>query len=1325
VIAAPVRAQSDSARSLLEIFDVTLARHATRVALDAEDGALTYAELSAAADRLASSLREHGVGPGERVGIHLESGSWKLYAGIIGVLRAGAAYVPIDADDPPARAAAIWEQADVCCVLEEDLRLRVLREPHAPERTLHVDHDAWIIFTSGSTGRPKGVAVSHRSAAAFVEAEQRLWTVSPEDRVLAGLSVSFDASCEEMWLAWASGATLVPAPRAVVRSGADLAPWLMRHRITVISTVPTLAAMWDEHTLAEVRLLILGGEACPEELGWRLARGREVWNTYGPTEATVVSTAAPVRAGAPLMIGWPLAGWSVAVVDVSGAPVPVGEPGELVIGGVGLGRYLDPDLDAERYAALPALGWVRAYRSGDVVRETIDGFQFLGRRDGQVKLAGRRLELGDVECKLSAVAGVRAAAAAVQSTAAGNKVLVGYVVGDVDAADVRAAVAEHLPDGVAPVVVILDALPVAGSGKLDRKALPWPPPEIEGPTDPHLSGTAAWLAERFSDQLGPVAISAETDFFACGGSSLAAAKLVSALRARFPAVAVSDVYEYRQLGRLAARLDELGERRGESRFELASASWQWGAVQLLGMLALLVIHASEWVIGAFAYADVLAALHVASGLPQVPWPWLLGAWLVLATPMGRTGIVLAAKRALLPGLEPGCYPRHSWLASRIWFLERLTDVCRLGRLAGTPWANRYARLLGADVAEGARLSSVPQPGALVHIGAGATLEADVDMHGWWMDGQQLVVDEVRIGAGARVGTRSMLMPGALVGEGAEVEPGSVVSGTVPSGERWAGAPARYDGRAGGRGWLEHAPANDPWPRSSLLLYGTSLTIASLLPVLAFVPGILVLRLLGAPTPTLYSSPGAIALEAFVLTSTFLLSYALLVAGVARLMWRLLRPGWHVERGPVGCAHWFSENVLSSARTILFPLYCSLYTRPWLRLMGLAIGRRCELSTAVGLNNLASFEELSFAADDVALASARARHGWLHLGPIAVGKRTFIGNSSVLRHGTEVGANSIIGVLTVAPPRSTDGTCWLGSPALELPRIPDSPDPARTTDPPLRLIIGRGAMDLVRILLPWTTTVVLGWVAFMALSAIGLRLGILVEVASAPLVLLATGVVAAALTILLKWLVIGRYRSGQHPFWSFFVWRDELINSAQELLAGQWLIAFAMGTPLMSLYLRAMGARVGRAVWCETMAITEFDLVDIEDGAVINRHACIQTHLFHDRLLRMGPSTLGAGSTLGPSSAVLPDTKLGAGTCVGARSVVMRGEELPDGTRWHGAPVVAIPSGAGEPGARSDGDGASAGARGAGAQQEAVRHGLRAPERGRLAGPVGMSGSLAR
>ena len=178
--------------------------------------------------------------------------------------------------------------------------------------------------------------------------------MGPGDRVLAGLSVAFDASCEEMWLAWRSGACLVPAPRSLVRTGVDLGPWLVEQEITVVSTVPTLAALWPVEALDDVRLLIFGGEACPPELAERMAvEDREVWNTYGPTEATVVACAAQLTGEGPVRIGLPLDGWELAVVDARGEVVPMGEVGELVIGGVGLARYLDPAKDAEKYAPLP------------------------------------------------------------------------------------------------------------------------------------------------------------------------------------------------------------------------------------------------------------------------------------------------------------------------------------------------------------------------------------------------------------------------------------------------------------------------------------------------------------------------------------------------------------------------------------------------------------------------------------------------------------------------------------------------------------------------------------------------------------------------------------------------------------------------------------------------------------------------------------------------------------------------------------------------------------------------------------------------------------
>jgi non-ribosomal peptide synthetase-like protein len=1294
----PIFTQSPATRSLLDVLAATVEHHGGRVALDAEDATLTYDDLSHAADELATSLREAGVGTGDRVGVRVASGTSELYVGILGVLLAGAAYVPVDADDPPARAAGIWEQAGVRGVLEDGLRFTPLASVSASvahdrvdgtnaPRALTVEDDAWVIFTSGSTGQPKGVAVSHGSATAFIDAEARLWTVTPEDRVLAGLSVAFDASCEEMWLAWSNGAALVPAPRSLVRSGADLGPWLARRGVSIISTVPTLAAMWDEQTLAGVRLLILGGEACPPELGWRLAAAREVWNTYGPTEATVVTTAARIQPGKPITIGWPLHGWFVAAVEESGEPVPFGEPGELAIAGVGLGRYLDPELDAERYAPLPALGWERAYRTGDVVRETIEGFNFVGRRDHQVKLGGRRLELGEVEAQLSAVAGVRAAAAAVQTTAAGNKILVGYVVGDVDPSDVRTQVAEQLPDGLAPLVLALDEMPTARSGKVDRRALPWPPQGTQGATDSSLSTTAAWLAERWAEQLGPVAVTADTDFFAVGGSSLVAAKLVTALRASFPSVAVADVYEHRRLGALAARLEHLGEITANSAPALSTSPRERGRpdhigeaapngtsatptpprrlamAQLAGVLVLTGLASTQWVIAALGYGNIER-----DGLPHVSWVWLIGAWLLLSSPVGRAAIAVVARRVLLPRVRPGRYPRNSWLAARVWFLERLGEYCHLTRLAGTPWAARWARLIGVEVGPGARLGSMPTLTSLVHVGAGATVESQVDLHGWWIDGQELVIGEVHIGADASVGARTLLAPGASIGEGAEIEPGSVISGTIPAGEHWGGSPARYLGLAG-EAWPAEAPAGaGRHARLWKFVFASSLAWEGLLALLALAPGIGLLVLLGAPAPSLNGSPAVLVGEAAVIVCVSTVTLALLVALTLRLVWKLVRPGWHGGDGALGWALWFSGELQESVSAVLFPLYASLYTRGWLQLMGVRVGRRTEISTSTGLNSLVSFGELSHATDDVGFCGARARGGWLHVEPIEIGSRTFLGAGAVLREGTQLGDDSLVGALTLAPRRPAQGTSWFGVPALELPRVCEAADPARTTDPPKRLVAARGVMDAIRIVVPNTISLSIGLLELLVLDLVGGHLGIGAMIALAPLVMLSSGLLSAGIAVAIKWTVIGRYRPGEHPLWSLFVWRDELVNSAHEQLAGEWLLRFALGTPLMSLYLRAMGATVGRGVWCETTAITEYDVLELGDDCAINRGSCLMTHVFHDRLLRIGPTSLGAGATMGPTSAVLPDTKLGASTCIGGHSVVLRGEELPAGTRWHGAPV---------------------------------------------------------
>jgi non-ribosomal peptide synthetase-like protein len=576
-------------------------------------------------------------------------------------------------------------------------------------------------------------------------------------------------------------------------------------------------------------------------------------------------------------------------------------------------------------------------------------------------------------------------------------------------------------------------------------------------------------------------------------------------------------------------------------------------------------------------------------------------------------------------------------------------------------------MFGAEIGEGARLATLPSPTGLLHVGAGATVESDVDLHGYWIEGRELVVGEIHIGEGARIAARAVLMPGADVGPGAEVEPGSVVTGTVPPGERWSGSPARAVGLAG-----DSWPADDPLGdgvghRVPKAMYALGLLVLSLLPLAASVPGFAALDSLGS-LATLHSAARSMLIDAPLIAAAFLATYIGLVAIAVRSVSWLIRPGWHSSTGATAWAGWFCETLMGQSRGILFPLYSTVYTRSWLRLLGITVGKRTEVSTAVGLNRLARIGDTSFLTDDVVFAGTRSRAGLMEITPIEIGSRSFVGNCAILRASTKLGDDSLVGVLSSPPLSSAHGTSWLGQTPLELPRVLDRTDPSRTTTPPPRLVVARGAMDLLRIMLPATVSVALGSLVFLLFESIATRAGALELVLVAPFVVLAAGLCAVGLTVGAKWLLMGRYHPGDHPLWSFFVWRDEIMNTLHEKLAGAWLLSMALGTPLMPLYLRAMGSKVGQSVWFESLNVTEYDLVDLRDGCAVNRAACVQTHLFHDRLLRLGPSVLGRDSTLGPRSALLPDASIGSGCTIGAGSVVLRGEQMPPRTRWHGVPV---------------------------------------------------------
>jgi non-ribosomal peptide synthetase-like protein len=1264
-------------RTPVDVLASTVASFPDADAIDDGARVLTYRQLQQAVAGVSDGLRARGVHPGDRVGIRIPSGSADLYLAILGVLSCGASYVPVDADDPQERADLIFGEAAANFVLDPEslaalADVEVRRSPRPVTRPTPED-DAWIIFTSGSTGTPKGVAVSHRSAAAFVDAEAGLFLpeepIAPGDRVLAGLSVAFDASCEEMWLAWRHGACLVPAPRSLVRSGMDLGPWLLTRRITVVSTVPTLAALWPQESLDGVRLLIFGGEACPPELADRLVDdGREVWNTYGPTEATVVACAAKLVEDEPIRIGLPLDGWELAVVDDAGQQVAEGQIGELIIGGVGLARYLDPDKDAEKFAAMRSLGWDRAYRSGDLVVADSAGLFFRGRADDQVKLGGRRIELGEVDAALQALPRVVGAAAAVRRTPGGSDVLVGYLVTaeGFDPKQAREQLRAELPASLVPMLAEVDTLPVRTSGKVDRDALPWPLPGLESGSEQHsLTGTAGWLADRWSAILGAPVTGLDDDFFAHGGGSLTAARLVSTLRGRFPAVTVAELYEHPRLGDLADHLD--------AALPSTEPAAPWHRVRptpRISQLAQLVVtvvvntlRGLSWLTGLLLLGNLLRWDASVSWVPHTSWWLIAGGFVVFVSPFGRIAITVIGARLLLVGVRPGVYRRGGGTHLRLWSAERLADAVGAVNLAGAPWISYYARALGAKVARDVDLHSVPPITGMLTLGRGCAVEPEVDLTGYWVDGDRVHIGRVEIGAGASVGSRSTLGPGARIGRDAVVEPGSFLDGAVPDGETWGGAPANLT-RASSVVW----PAARP-PRAGrwVAAYAIASALFALLPLIALVPGLLFVRREVRGARNLESAFWAMLAAVPVVTVTWFVGYALLVAVIVRLLGIGLDAGQHAVRSRIGWQAWGTERLMDAARALLFPLYSSLLTPAWLRLLGAKVGSSVEASTVLAIPSMTTVNDGAFLADDTMVASYELHGGWLRIEPVKIGKRAFLGNSGMAAPGRNVPKNALVAVLSAAPGKSKKGSSWLGSPPVKLRRQPGLADRSRTFAPPLRLKVGRAVVELCRIV-PTMVTFALGGCVLAALQSLRWHHGVLVAALFGGVVLLGAGFVAGAVTSLAKWVLVGRVSVSEHTLWSSFVWRNEVMDTFVEMVAAPWFARAATGTSVLNLWLRSLGAQLGRGVWCETYWLPEADLVRLGAGATVNRGCVLQTHLFHDRIMQLDRVDLAPGATLGPHGVILPAASIGPDATVGPASLLMRGEAVPGGTRWIGNPV---------------------------------------------------------
>ena len=579
-----------AARLFPELFEEQVERVPEAAAAIFEDQSLTYLELNARANRLARYLRHRGVGLETKVGICLDR-SLDLLVAMLGVMKAGGAYIPLDPHYPPDRLAFMFRDSEARVLVTRGRLAGQL--PSSDVQVVRIDEEwerieeesgenlsslagpenaAYLIYTSGSTGEPKGAILVHRGLSNLAAGWQSYLNLSEGDRVLQFAPFSFDASVADIVMALGHGATLVMARQERLASLDELHRLLKEERISVVTLPPTVLRLLETEGLDDLKLMISAGEPCTGEIVRRWRQGRRFFNAYGPTETTVCATVEECRdeGDNDPPIGRPIPNVEIYILDGQGEVAPIGAAGELFIGGAGLARgyWRRDELTGEKFISHPfrVEPGARLYRTGDMARYLADGrIEYLGRVDEQVKLRGYRIELGEIEALLRRHPGVKDGAVALREDTTGDKRLVGYIIAadtasevDLSTPQLRAYLREFLPEYMVPAsFVTLGTLPLLPNGKVDRKKLP--APSLSRPVSMVLpqTETERAIASIWKEVLGLEQVGLHENFFDLGGHSLLLSKAHSQLRAVIGReLSMVDLFRHPTISALAAFISQ-------------------------------------------------------------------------------------------------------------------------------------------------------------------------------------------------------------------------------------------------------------------------------------------------------------------------------------------------------------------------------------------------------------------------------------------------------------------------------------------------------------------------------------------------------------------------------------------------------------------------------------------------------------------------------------------------------------------------------------------------------------------------------------------------
>ncbi len=1303
--------------TLPDLLEATAQRVPGQAALVFGDRTLRYAELDRAADRAAHHLIGFGIGPNQFVGLWLPRGV-DLLVMQLAITKAGAAWLPFDAETPIERIAVCLADAGATSlvVAEEWIdcaaTLRTIRilgqgmlsadpesdPPSWRRRTgLLPTHPAYAIYTSGSTGKPKGIVISHRSICHFLRSENSVLGVHEHDRVYQGFSVAFDMSFEEIWIAWLVGATLWIAEKALAIDPEALPAALENAGVTVLHAVPTLLAMFPRE-VAGLRLINLGGEACPESLADRWATpDRALFNTYGPTETTVSASVSRLQRGESVTIGRPLPNYGMVVLDEGHQSVGVGERGELCITGPGLAHgYLGrPELTRDRFIPNPwatSVHDARLYRTGDLASIDEHGIvHCFGRTDDQVKIRGFRVELGEIEALLTQQPSITSAAVVMR-----DDQLVAFCTteGEGDTNSLRKALQKTLPPYMVPSHVerVLQ-LPRLASGKVDRSALRVIPiaSSMTAVSDEPLTSAETVLFEGLARIFPGQAITRSADFFDdLGGHSLLAARLVSYLRqdSRFAHITLGEIYRIRRIGSIAEALTalhaETASSRGapEERLPLSSPpAWKrfvCGVAQGITLPLLICLHISHWLAPFFTY-------HYLTGDPEDSIARAAG-YSVLVFVIGQLLAFLVAifgARVVLGKITPGHYPLWGITFFRWWLSERLVEVAPAYLLSGCSLQSGFLRALGANIGKEVMIGSVAlRVPSLLTIEEGASLGNAVSLENARIESGRLIIGRIHIGREVSIGSYAVLEGEVSIAPFGKLEGLSTLSQgqTIHEYERWMGAPARKIGV------IDPERRPHRWPvtalRKRLEVVGYSIG-ALLIAILFFIPIFPTFMVVDALDDRWLSwlekdnSAWIIALRYFLLaipaSALLIFLTALLSAAIRWVALPPLLPGSWLVHSETYYRKWFANQIQEGSMHVLHGVYATVYAPLWYRLLGATVGKNAEISTAMGVvPDMLTLGDETFIADAVMLGDDEVDGGWMTVQRTVIGHRSFVGNGAYVPDGTVLPDNVLIGVQSYTPEagKMQEGDTWVGSPPIRLPAretLGGFPEHL-TYCPSWRRRLGRALVEAVRIVLPLAITIGVGYLIVLETFDEAVNESLVVFARDLAVGGFAYGIGTFVFVLILKWTLIGRYVPRAVPMWTPFVWISEAVTNLYEAIAVPNFLDMLRGTPMLVPMLRSLGVTIGRGVYLDSTDFTEFDCVEIGDYAELNAWAGPQTHLFEDRVMKIGRVRIGARSTLRTRGIVLYDAEVGEGAILGPLTLVLKGEHIPPGTAWIGSPA---------------------------------------------------------